>query len=91
MDDLKNWLNIDTYSSIRADKYNGKYSIQLGKRGNNDTYATWVCPQKWQNGEKTLLKKNGEPVFIPLSIPLGDDKIKAQKVLEGLIFQLKNL
>ena len=91
MDNIDNWLPISTYDSIRADKHNGKISIQLGKRGDGDTYTSWTCPQRWVNGEKTLLKKNGEPVFVPLSIPLGEDKVKAQKVLEALIYQLKNL
>ena len=85
----KQWIPISTYDSVRIDEYNGKWSLQLGKRGDNDTYTAWTCPQKWVDGEKSLLKKNGEPIFVPLSIPLGDSKEKALKVVGSIYNQLK--
>ena len=89
MDDLKNWLPVDTYTSVRVDEYNGKYSLQQGHRGDNDTYTDWCCPQKWSNGQKTPLKKNNEFVYVPWAISLGHDKDKAIKVAENIVAQLK--
>ena len=91
MDNLDNWLTIDTYNAVKTDEYNGKYSIQQGQRGENDTYTAWCCPQKWVGGKKTLLKKNGEPVFVPWAISLGKDKDKAIQILEAIVAQLKRL
>ena len=65
-----------------------------GNKGQNDVvYSAWCCPQKWSNGEKTILKKNGEPVFMPWSIKLGkkEDKEKAAKILEELARQIRRL
>ena len=96
MDDLKNWIPCDSYNAVVVDKYldnNGKYrySIQHGQRGTDDTYTSWVCPQKWVNGKKRLLEKNGEPVYVPLSIFLNNDKAKALKIWAAIGEQLKNL
>ena len=91
MDDLKNWLPIDTYNAVRVDKFDDKISLQQGQRGENDTYTAWCCPQKWSNGQKTILKKNGEPVFMPWAISLGKDKAKAIKIAEAIVEQLKRL
>lgn len=91
MDDIKNWLKIDTFNSIRVEKYNDKYSVQLGSRGNNDTYVKYCTPQKWSNGEKQPLQKNGNYVYTPWSIPLGTDKEKAAKTLEALAYAVRAL
>ena len=91
MDDLDNWLPIDTYNAIRADKYNDKISIQQGQRGDNDTYIKWCTPQIWRNGEKHLLEKNGEPVFVPWAVNLGNNKDKALKIWAAIGEQLKRL
>ena len=91
MDDLKNWIPVDTYNAVRTDKYGDKISIQQGQRGENDTYAAWCCPQKWSNGQKTILKKNGEPVFVPWSLSLGKDKETALKIWAAIGEQLKRL
>jgi len=92
MDDLKNWLPVNTYNAIRVDKYNGKYSLQQGeRRESGDTSTAWCTPQKWSNGEKTPLKKNGEFVYVPWAISLGKDKAKAIKIAEAIVAQLKNL
>lgn len=91
MDALDNWLPVDTYNAVRTDKYNGKYSIQQGNRGENDTYTTWCCPQRWVNGEKRLLEKNGEPVFVPWALSLGKDKAKALQIWAAIGEQLKRL
>ena len=91
MDKLDGWVPVDTYSSVRVDEYNGKYSLQQGQRGDNDTYTSWCTPQKWSNSEKAPLKKHGEFVFVPWAISLGKDKEKALKTLQNLYNQLKNL
>ena len=91
MDDFKTWIQIDTYNSVRIDEYKGKYSIQQGQRGEQVTYARWCCPQKWTNGDKTIMKKNGEPVFVPWSISLGTDKEQAIKTLQALCYALEKL
>ena len=91
MDDLGNWVPIDTYNAVRIDEYSGKLSIQQGSRGDNDTYVKWCCPQKWENGKKTLLKKDGVEVFVPWAISLGKDKEKAIRIVEAIVAQLKKL
>ena len=91
MDNIDNWLPIDTYNAVRTDKYNGKYSILQGQRGENDTYTKYCCPQIWRSGEKQLLKKNELPVFVPWAIFLGKDKDKALKIWAAIGEQLKRL
>jgi len=89
MDDLKNWLPIDTYNAVRLNKYNDIWSIMLGSRGDSDTYDKWCNPLKYQNGKNVpVKKKDGDLLVLPFQIPLGD-KEKALKILQNLMAQLK--
>ena len=88
------WLKVDQYTQIAVNEYNGKISMMQGNKGQNDViYPVWCVPQKWSNGEKTILKKNGKPVFMPWSIKLGtkENEEKAAKILEELARRVRQL
>ena len=83
------WIKVNQYNQVKVDEYNGKYSIIQGNQGQNDVvYPKWCTPQKWNQGEKTPLKKNGEFVYVPWSISLGNDKEQAKKILGALYHSL---
>ena len=86
------WIKLDQYNQAKVDKYNDRYSIILGNQGQDDViYPKFCAPQVWRNGEKQVLKKDGNTVFVPISIPLGNDKEKAIAAVGALYHQLKNL
>ena len=92
MDQLKNWIPVDTYNALRLSKYRDNYSIMLGKRGDQDTYDAWVNPMRWQNGKNVpVLKKDGDLLTLPFQLPLGNDKAKALEILKALILQVEKL
>ena len=92
MDQLKNWIPVDTYNALRLSKYNNKYSVILGSRGDNDTYDKWCNPLKYQNGKNVpVLKKDGDLLALPFQLPLGNDKAKALEILKALINQIEKL
>lgn len=85
----KKWRPIDTYTAIRLSEYKGVWSLMSGNRGDTDTFDKWVCPSYWKNGEKRLLEKNGEYVYVPLQVLLGKGKEEALKTLSALYHELK--
>ena len=87
--DEKQWVSVDQYSSIAVDEYNNKISIIQGNKGQNDvTYMSYCAPQRWKDGEKRVLTKNGQTVFVPWAISLGKDKAKAIQVAEAIVARL---
>ena len=86
------WIKVDQYNQVRSDKYKDRYSILLGSSGQNDVvYPKYCAPQVWKDGKKLVLTKDGQTVFIPLSISLGNDKAKALEILKALINQVEKL
>jgi len=92
MDELKNWIKLDTYNAVRLSEYRGKFSLMAGSVGDNDIYDKWCNPLRYQNGEKDVpvKKKDGDLLVLPLQITLGE-KERALEVLQHLYNTLKHL
>lgn len=93
MDDLKNWLPIDSYNAVRVTKYNGEYQIQRGYRSSHDTHDKWAIDSEWVNSVRVPKKKqnSNEWQAFPVLIPLTKNKEKAIKVAEAIVAQLRRL
>lgn len=85
------WLKVDSYTSIRISEYKGKYSLQKSRRGEQKNFVEWTNPLRYDPERKESVpatKDNGDPLIVPLQVPLGDEKKKAADMLRTLYFQL---
>ena len=93
MDNIKNWIPIDSFNAARTTKYKGEYQIQRGYRGSTDTYDKWAIDSEWQNSARVPKKKKNSDEWqaFPVLIPLTKDKEKAIKIAEAIVEQLRRL
>jgi len=86
------WVKVDQYNQVKADRHNDKYSILLGSLGQNDVvYPKYCVPQVWRGGRKRVLIKDNEIVFVPWGISLGDKKEQALQIWEAIRCQIEKL
>lgn len=90
---MEEWITVDNFNIVRANKYNGEYQIQRGYRNDNGEYEKWAIDSEWKNSTRVAKTKPGCNVLqaFPVVIPLTHDHKLAIEIAEAIVAQLKAL
>ena len=87
------WIKVDRWSSLKADKHKGKYAVMRGRpTGDGCVSPEYPIKSKWVNSKAMPVKnEDGSWYVLPPGFSLGKDKAKALEILKAITWQLEQL